>query len=470
MATAWLLLALVIILIAMNGFFVMAEFALVTVERPAVRRAVSEGDSRAESVQEALRTLSTQLSGCQLGITVTSLIVGFIAEPSIATILQPLLDAAGLPEQAALAVSLSAAFVLATVTQMVFGELVPKNWALAEPLRLARWVATPHRIFCKVTRPLLAFFNGTANVVVRMFGITPAEEMASGHSPRELSALAYRSAREGTLQPELAEHMRQSAELGQRFAADAMTPRARAHFLDATVPVSRLLEYSRRTGHSRFPITGEDADHLVGAAHFSDVLQVPVERRDQVRVSEIMQPIPMVPASMPLDNVLGELRGGLQMAVVIDEYGGTDGIITLEDLMEELVGEITDEQDQPEERCEELGEGRWKFSGLVRPDDELPRLVGLELPQGRVSETLGGLLTERLERFPEQGDSVVVDGRDLGHPDEDGIAPRVRVRLSADHLEGHRVAAVLVELIDEDEETEESENDEAGERKEADDE
>ncbi|WP_229123239.1 hemolysin family protein [Enemella evansiae] len=454
MATAWLLLALVIVLIALCGFFVMAEFALVTVDRPAVRRAAEQGDRRAESVQRALGTLSTQLSGCQLGITITSLVIGLIAEPSVAELLRPVLHGLGLGEGVATPISFGLAFVLATLAQMVFSELVPKNWALAEPLRLARWIATPQLAFVAVTRPLLRFFNGTANAVVRLFGVTPSEELASGHSPQELSALAYRSAREGTLHPALAEHMQQTAELGQRFAADAMTPRARADFLDATVPVNRLLAAARRTGHSRFPVIGEDADDVIGAAHFRDALAVPAEDRDRVRLGEIVRTVPAVPASMPLDNVLGQLRGGLQLAIVIDEYGGTDGIITLEDLMEELVGEITDEQDRPQDQITELGPGHWVLSGLVRPD-EVRRLIGLELPEGLASETLGGLITERLERFSQVGDTVEATGRDHAHPDADGISPEVPVLLTVRRLDGRRVAEAELEVLPDPEDADE---------------
>ncbi|GAB3711067.1 CNNM domain-containing protein [Mariniluteicoccus flavus] len=216
MTTSLLLLALTIALILANGFFVAAEFALVTVDRTAVRRAADGGDASAESVGKALKTLSTQLSGCQLGITVTSLIVGYIAEPAIAELLRPGLAAAGLPEATSVAVAVTGAFVIATITQMVFGELVPKNWAIAEPLRLARWVATPHRALSAATKPLLVAFNGAANVLVRLLGVTPQEELASGRSVQELSALAQRSAREGTIDPDLAHHQRAQgdAELG----------------------------------------------------------------------------------------------------------------------------------------------------------------------------------------------------------------------------------------------------------------
>ncbi|WP_460741520.1 hemolysin family protein [Mariniluteicoccus endophyticus] len=454
MTTSLLLLGLTILLILANGFFVAAEFALVTVDRNAVRRAKAEGDAAAESVDKALRTLSTQLSGCQLGITLTSLVVGFIAEPAIADLISPVLEAFGLPRATALAVSITAAMAIATVTQMVFGELVPKNWAIAEPMRLARWVATPHRMFSLVTKPLLVFFNGAANVLVRAVGLEPQEELGNARTVKELSALARHSAREGTIDAELAHHMSQSAELGTRFARDAMTPRARVRFLDDDDSVAKILEVTRRTGHSRFVVTGQHADDIVGVVHFKYALAVPADQRLSRTVGEVMTPAVFVPSSMPLDDVLERLRHGLQVAVVVDEYGGTDGIVTLEDLVEEIVGEIADEQDEERPRHEQLTDGRWRLTGMIRPD-ELRHIAGLELPEGLASETLGGLVTERLTRFAEVGDAVTVRGRDHAHPDADGLAPWVDVHLTVERVDGHRVDLVglTTSPVTDDEET-----------------
>ncbi|HHV20051.1 MAG TPA: HlyC/CorC family transporter [Propionibacterium sp.] len=444
--TEWILLAVVIVLIALGGFFVAAEFALVTVDRPAVRRAAAQGDAKALSVQKALITLSTQLSSCQLGITLTSLIVGFIAEPSIATLLRKgPLQSLGLSESAALPLSFTLAFALATITQMVFGELVPKNWALAEPMRLSRLVATPHRAFTWLMRPVLWVLQGSSNALVRVLGVEPQEEMASGHSPRELSALAERSAREGTIDRELAARMSNSARLGERFAHDAMTPRARVHFLEATDPVSELLRWCQRVGHSRFVVVGESTDDVLGAVHFRDALSVPAADRARTSITEILHEVRTVPASMPLDDVLEELRGGLQLAVVIDEYGGTDGIITLEDLMEELVGEIADEQDVPEERFTQVGERHWMLSGLLRPD-ELATFIGIDLPEGEASETLGGLVTELNERFCTVGDSIVLDAVDRLTLDDDDLPTRVTATLTVNEMDGHRVSWIELQV------------------------
>lgn len=447
MITPLLLLGLVVLLVAANAFFVAAEFALVTVDRTQVEKAASSGDRAAGSVAKALQTLSTQLSGCQLGITVTSLIVGFIAEPSIAQLLRPLLEASGLPSGSALAISLTLAFAIATVTQMVFGELVPKNWAIAEPLRVARLTATPHRWFTLLNRPLLALFNGSANAVVRLFGVEPKEELGSARSVQELSALATRSARQGTITAELAHHMTRSAELGTRYATDAMTPRARVEFLSADDAVGTILTTTRTTGFSRFPVIGEDSDDVVGMVHFKQALAIPLAERPGVTVADVMSEPVRVPASMPLDDVLEELRGGLQMALVVDEYGGTDGLITLEDLVEELVGEIDDEHDSEEFRHAEVDADRWHLSGMLRPD-EVRQLIQIELPEGEVSETIGGLVIEQLGRFAGEDDEVILEGRHHGRLDDDGLPTHVWVRLRVVGLDGDRVDMVEASLTD----------------------
>ncbi|MCL3863131.1 hemolysin family protein [Actinotalea sp. K2] len=443
MSAEWLLLLLVVVLIAANAVFVAAEFALVTADRPTIARLADEGDRRASSVRTALRSLSTQLSGAQLGITVTSLVVGFIAEPSIATLLRGPLERTALPDATASGIAFAAAFMIATSTQMIFGELVPKNWAIAEPVRVGRAVSDLQRGFTWITGPLIRFLNGSANRIVRALGIEPQEELASARSAQELGALVARSAQRGLLDTQVARRLAHSVELGERTASDAMTPRPRVRFVDATDPVSDVLRLAARTGHARFPVLGEDVDDVVGVVHFKHALAVPADERDLRTVGEIARASHAVPSTMPLDAVLEVLREGMQLAVVVDEYGGTDGIVTLEDLVEEIVGEIEDEQDRPLGRHRRLTDGRWSLSGLLRPD-EAGEITGLDLPDGRESDTLGGLVTERLERFPEIGDEVVLDARDTEHPDDDGIATPVRVRLQVTRLDGRRVDRLVL--------------------------
>lgn len=443
MTTEWLLLLLVVVLIAFNAIFVAAEFALVTVDRPTVARLAGEGDKRAISLSAGLRTLSTQLSGAQLGITITSLVVGFIAEPSIAALLRVPIEAAGLPEETSLAVAFTAAFLIATATQMVFGELVPKNWAIAEPLKVGSAVVGAQRAFTWVTKPLLWFLNGTANAIVRALGMEPQEELASARSAQELGSLAARSAQRGLLDEELARRLERSVGLGDRTASDAMTPRPRVRFLEVGQGAADVLALAAATGHARFPVLGEDVDDVVGAVHFKDALAVAAPERASTDVATLVRPIRAVPSTMPLKTVLETLRRGVQMAVVVDEYGGTDGILTLEDVVEEIVGEIDDEQDQPTRAHRRLADDRWSLSGLLRPD-EVDEITGLDLPEGRESDTLGGLMTERLERFPRVGDEVVLEAKDENRLDADGLPGPVSVRLRVTRLDGWRVDRLLL--------------------------
>lgn len=446
--TEWALLALVVLLIVANGLFVAAEFSLVTVDRATVEREAASGDVRSERLLEALKALSTQLSGAQLGITVTSLVVGFIAEPSLATILRGPLGLTGLSDVAVTAISFAVAFVVVTGCQMVFGELVPKNWAIAEPLRVGRAVVSFQRGFTVVAGPAIAVLNGMANWIVRRLGIEPAEELASARSPEEIASLARRSAQRGTLEAGTAELLSRSIEFGDRRAADVMTPRPRVRFVHAEDPVTTVLDLTTRTGHARFPVIGESVDDVLGMVHFKHVVAVPYEERPDTTVAQVVHELPAVPATMELDPLLRALRrSGPQMAVVVDEYGGTDGIVTLEDLVEEIVGEIQDEQDRPVGRMRELADGAWSLSGLLRPD-EVEQLTGLGIPEGEESDTVGGLVVERLGRMPEVGDAVELTAADRADVDEDGIQRDAKVRLEVSRLHGRRVDRLVLRRLD----------------------
>ncbi|MFY1696228.1 MULTISPECIES: hemolysin family protein [unclassified Solwaraspora] len=440
----WILLGVAVLLIAANALFVAAEFAFVTVDRATVERQAAAGDRRSASLLRGLRTLSTQLSGAQLGITVTSLVVGFLAEPSLATVLRGPLGLTGLPDAATTAISLTLALILATCFQMIFGELVPKNWAIAEPLRVGRVVAGAQRGFTTAAGPLIRFLNGTANRILRAFGIEPTEELASARTPQELASLVSRSGAEGTLDAETAELVSRSIDFGERTAADVMTPRPRVRFVAADAPVAEVLRLAAATGHARFPVTGDGVDEVLGAVHFKHALAVPAGERDGRPVRSVMVELPEVPETAELDPLLATLRGrGLQMAVVVDEYGGTAGIVTLEDLVEEIVGEIADEQDRPTGRHLQAADGSWQLSGLLRPD-EAARLTGLDLPEGRISDTLGGVIIEELGRLPRVGDTVMVVADDREHPDSDGLPTAVPVDLTVTRVDGRRVDRLLL--------------------------
>jgi CBS domain containing-hemolysin-like protein len=450
--TEWGLLALAGVLILANAIFVTAEFSFITVNRAAVEQLAERGDRRARSLLAALQGLSTQLSGAQLGITITSLVVGYLAEPSLATLLREPLGLLGLDERAALATAVTTAMLVATGAQMVFGELVPKNWAIAEPMRVGRRVVGLQRGFTRGTRWLLGLLNGTANGVLGLIGVEPTEELASARSPEELVSLVRRSGREGTLDDRTARLVAKSIGLADRRADDAMTPRPRVTFLGVDEPVTAVLETASRTGHARFPVTGDSVDDVLGFVHFKHALAVPRQSRGELRVREVMVPVAQVPESMDLDEVLETLRAGLQMAVVVDEYGGTAGIITLEDLVEEIVGEIRDEQDRDATSYFRRADGAWVMSGLLRPD-EASELLGLQLPEADEADTLGGLLIEGLGRMPRVDDSVVVQALDVDRPDRDGAHPVVPIRVTVDRLDGSRIDRVRLSPLPSHEET-----------------
>ncbi|GAA1259070.1 hemolysin family protein [Pseudonocardia aurantiaca] len=393
---------------------VASEFALTALERSQVDGHVAEsGDRRARAVQRAHRSLSFQLSGSQLGITVTTLVTGYIAEPAIASLFRPGLQAMGLPEGVASGTATVLALLLATTLSMVFGELVPKNIAIADPLRTARAVVWLQSGFAHAFRWLITGLNGTANAIVRRLGVEPAEELRSARSPRELSSLVRSSAQHGTLDVGTATLLHRSLRFTDRVAEDLMTPRVQVESLDADDTVADLVALSRHSGFSRFPVHNGDPDAVLGVVHVKQAFGVPAANRANVAVRDLMQQVPTVPDSLDGDELLTRLRSsGLQLAVVVDEYGGTAGIVTLEDLVEEIVGDVRDEHDRAEQaQVRPLGRGSWLVSGLLR-DDEVADATGFEIPPGEY-ETLAGFVLAQLGHIPDVGEEVAVHGWQL---------------------------------------------------------
>lgn len=446
MTAAWLLLLAVLALILANALFVAVEFSYLTVNKAQVRKEAQAGDRTMQAVSNALARTSSNLSGAQLGITVTSLVVGFLTGPSLGVLLTEGLGVTGIAPAAATGIATTAAFVIATFTQMVFGELVPKNWAIAEPLLVSRLVVFPQRIFMIVFGWLVWVLNSAANVILRLLGFTPEEEVASARTAQELRAVVSQSGRQGTLDRTTAELAARSIEFGQRTAADVMQPRPQVTFLEEET-AQDLLDLVADTGHSRFPVIGESVDEVIGVVHFKHALAVPFEERASTPVRDIAVEAPHVVESMTLDPLLAQLREpGLQFAIVADEYGGTAGIVTLEDLLEEIVGEIDDEQDSGEDKHRRLPDGGLAVSGLLRPD-ELGEIMGLRLPEGEESDTLGGLIAERLNQMPEAGDRIELDGADLQVTDEDDLPTPARIALTVGAMDGQRVDEVAVHRL-----------------------
>ena len=411
--TEWLLVLAGVVLTLGTALFVAAEFSLVALDHSVVERSVQSGDTRSVGVLAGLKQLSTQLSTSQVGITLTTLLVGYLVEPSLAAMLASPLRLLGLVPGAVQPVSVAAALLLATAFSMVVGELVPKNLAIAQPLRTAQLVALPMRIFAALARPLTWLLNGSANAVLRRWGVEPKEELSSARTPQELASLVRRSAAAGTLGQTTARLVTRSLNFGERTAADVMTPRLRCvvvHRDDCAADVIRL---ARSSGHSRFPVVGADLDDVVGVVHVKRAVAVPRERRGEVPAAALASDALLVPETVRLDPLLVQLRSqGLQLAVVVDEYGGTSGVVTLEDVVEELVGEVADEHDRSRSAARRLRDGSWLVPGLWRPD-ELRERVGADVPDGGAYETVGGYLMARLGRVPVLEDVVDLPGGSL---------------------------------------------------------
>ncbi|MFD8758096.1 hemolysin family protein [Streptomyces mirabilis] len=421
--TEVLLLLVAVLLSLACGAFVAAEFSLTTVERSELERAVERGERGASGALKAARNLTFQLSGAQLGITVTNLVVGMLSESSIAKLIAGPLESLGVSPSASRSVALVIGTALSTVFLMVVGELVPKNWALSSPLAVAKRVATPQRWFSGAFRPFITHLNNTANRVVRVFGLEPAEELASARGPQELVALARHSAKEGALEADTAELFVRTLNLADLTAENVMTPRVQVIALDVQATCEDVANATRATGLSRFPVYHGNLDSVVGVAHIKDVVAVPAASRPRTPVSQIMRAPLFVPESLTVDRLLDRLSGGRTMAAVIDEYGGTAGVATLEDIVEEVVGEVRDEHDPHETPdlapagTDEEGRALYSADGSARTD-QLAR-VGLRVPEGPY-ETLAGFLATGLGRIPAVGDAVEVAGWRLDVVDASG--------------------------------------------------
>lgn len=412
----WILLVIGLLLILGTGFFVAMEFALVALDQAAVQQEIDKGDTKGKAVLRCLKTLSTQLSSCQLGITITTLLTGYTLDIALQSLIVGTISSWGLPESLASALTLVFSMGLATVLSMIMGELIPKNMAIAIAYPTARALAPYHLVFTKIMGPLVRTMNGGANKILNIFGLEAKEELSGARTPEELSSMVRRSADQGTLDSDTARFVDKTLSFAELTAADVMTPRRQAIMLEDTAPVSEVIELARTTGHSRFPLYREDQDNVVGVVHLKKAVGVPEHVRPNLEAGALMEDVLRVPETVHLDSLLMQLReGALQLAIVLDEYGGTAGMTTLEDLVEEIVGEVSDEHDagNPEERALRLGSGDWIFSGLRRPDEVSEQIDELDVPENHAYETMGGFMMYALGRVPEVGDTVPVQGGTL---------------------------------------------------------
>lgn len=408
MSPGWAL-VLVVVLIAANGMFVAFEFGLVAARQGVLEEQAAAGDKRAAAAVRQLHQLSFVLSSAQFGITATSLVVGFLAEDAVGNaVIVPFLDLLGIGDGGRTGIAFAIAFALSTVAQMLLGELAPKNYALAVPEGTARALAIPMRVFGVVLGPVIRLFDASAAALTRrVFGVPIAQERLGGHSPDELARIIAASREGGELSDEQGELLTRAVGLGDRRVHEVMVPRTDVVFLDADDTLDELRAASRRTGHSRFPVRGTDDDDVVGTVHIKDVLVVPSRDRATTRVAAIAAPAVFVPESEPLRRLLARLRRAQRtFAMVIDEFGGVAGIATVEDVVEELVGEIEDEFDRAIGPVRRVGPDRWLVDGVVRVD-EAATLLGIDVPEGDY-ETIAGFLIDQLGRIPATGATAVV--------------------------------------------------------------
>jgi CBS domain containing-hemolysin-like protein len=435
MSPEWWMFIAGMILTVGTGFFVASEFALVNLDRHDLEARQAKGETMLGPTIGALKVTSTHLSAAQLGITLTTLLAGFTLEPAFSVWLQPLFSAWGLAEGTSRVIATIVAVAIATLLSMIIGELVPKNFALALPRQTAKLVIPFQVVFTTVFKPFVALLNGTANAVLRGIGIEPKEELSSARTADELKSLVRRSASQGSLDRDTATLLARTLAFSEHTASDVMTPRPRLAAVERTDTAETVIELARRTGYSRFPVVDDGPDDIVGVVHVKQAVAVPRERRSSVPVSALQTDALRVPETMKLDTLLGELRArSYQLAVVVDEYGGTAGVATLEDLVEELVGEVSDEHDRS--RAGVVRSRDWlTFPGALRPDELLER-AGVTVPEDGPYETVAGFLMSELGRIPAAGDTVEIeagtfrvermDGRRIDrvrftpHPDANG--------------------------------------------------
>jgi CBS domain containing-hemolysin-like protein len=419
---SWLNLFLALVLVALNGFFVAAEFALVRVRESRIQQLEQEGSARAVVVRDALRDLDDYLSVCQVGITVASLGLGWIGEPAVAHLIEPVLHAVGITSERAVSIiSFVVGFALITYAHLVFGEQAPKYFSIQKAERTALWISRPLKIFMVLFRPLVWLVNASTNFVLRPWGIKLGEEMEA-HSEEELRIMISSSAASGELEPEERDYLNNVFDFGDRVAREIMVPRPDIEALSVDMPLPEMVDAAVFGRYTRYPVYEGDLDHIVGAVHVKDLLRAARENPDDFDVRTIIRDCLVVPENKPIEQILREFqKRKLQMAIVIDEWGSVEGLITIEDIIEELVGEIQDEFDEGEAEIEEIGDGVYAIDGRI-PITEVNDYFGVDLPHEDF-DTIGGYVLGVLGRPPEPGDTVEVDGVILQVKSVDG--PRV---------------------------------------------
>ncbi|MDA0637892.1 hemolysin family protein [Nonomuraea sp. MCN248] len=407
MSVALGLVAIFVLTLA-TGYFVAQEFAYVSADRLALTQQAAAGDKKAAKAVKVMERLSFMLSGAQLGITVTALVVGFIARPALAELIAPALTALGMPPAAVGAVALAIGFALATIIQMILGELAPKNLALARPEPLARALATSTLIYLAVAGPIIKLFDSAANRLLRAVGIEPVEELHHGATLEELGHIIGESEAHGHLPGSHADVLERALAFSDHTAGEVMVPRADVVAVPVSATVAELDELIAANGHTHYPVLTATMDDVVGLVSLRDVAAVPVGAAATTRVGDLARDVLVVPFSQPLPDLAAALHArGEEVACVVDEHGGLAGLVTWEDVAEELVGEIADENDAAAPSAVRRGDG-WELDAGLRID-EIALATDLDLPDEDDYDTLAGLILHRLGRFAVPGDVITAD-------------------------------------------------------------
>ncbi|MEU2798486.1 hemolysin family protein [Streptomyces sp. NPDC006995] len=400
----------VFVLTAGTGYFVAQEFAYVSADRLTLARQAAAGDKRAARAVKVLERLSFMLSGAQLGITVTGLVVGFLAEPSVSALLRPALSGTGVPDGVVSGISVVLSFVVATVIQMVLGELAPKNLALAVPERMAKSLAASTLIYLRLVGPVIHVFDSAANRLLRRIGIEPVEELHHGATLEELGHLIGESHEQGELPAATAELMDHALEFSERTLGEVMIPRADVAFVRRDAMAAEAVELIARHGHSNYPVLGDHPDDPAGVLGVRELMRLPAAEVGRTTVGSLARDPLLLPELLKLPAAVTQMRErDDEFAVVLDEHGSLAGIVTYEDIAEELVGDIADESDTVVELAVADGSGWIVDAG--RRLDEIEEATGIALLQESDDyDTLAGLIIDRLGRFPTVGDRLTVSG------------------------------------------------------------
>jgi CBS domain containing-hemolysin-like protein len=393
-----------LLLVLLNGFFVSAEFAIVKVRETRIRELAEAGSQTANVALDTIHRLDAYLSATQLGITIASLGLGWIGEPAFAHLIEPALRFLGAQSLAAShAISVTLAFLIITFLHIVFGELAPKSLAIQRPESVTLIVAYPLTRFYRLFYVPIYLLNSAANLALKLFGLHSASDTEMVHSEEELRMILASSGQAGALKKTEIDIIEQVLDFGHKRAEDVMVPRVDMVYLDTEDSLEENIKKARESGHTRYPLCEEDADHVIGQIHIRDLYQL--ERQTEKDIRSIRRDILKVPESRPIDSILRHMqRNKMHMAVVVDEYGGTAGLITIEDIIEEIVGEIYDEFEQVRQKVQNVGPGKYIVDGRIRVD-ELPEDLQekLDAPEGG---TVGGIILATLNRPPEVGNST----------------------------------------------------------------